>query len=561
MDKRSRTFPAWKGVLPHALAGLFGALVAVYLAGHAISNPTDASWLVGEFLGEQDRASHYFGWMHFRDDIWRFPLGANPGNGLELGSSIVYSDSIPLLAFSAKLLAGLIDTRFHYFGFWVLCCFVLQGIAGYRLARLASPHWPIALVASAMFVLSPVLIERISRHLTLGGQFLILAALILVFDNSIRKKNLLWIALLAVSTLVHFYFLAMVAALWLGDLIVRFRQGDAPKGLLAEFAGGYIAVFLCAWISGYLMIGQGSASYGYGVFNLNLLAPVASNSFGRIPDIWGEDWQAEGFGYLGLGAILLGGLAIVLFFKHRALLMPLARFYLPVILILVGLWAFAVTNRIGIGPLSLEVPLPLALKGLANFLRSSARMFWPIYYFAIFASIFVVCRAFRPRHAMMILVAAVGIQLIDIWPGMERTRNGFASDASFVPLERTGRIWELAATRYSRMRFLPVGGAGEEWLPLADYAARNSIDTDIAYLARVDRKGFEIARKSSDRLLEDGNFDPDTLYVFDKDRAERIAALPLPDHMLFAEIGKRYVLASGMKECDCAAEDTRSREK
>ena len=36
-------------------------------------------------------------WHFFKNDIWRFPLGSNPNYGDGIGSSIVYSDSIPIL--------------------------------------------------------------------------------------------------------------------------------------------------------------------------------------------------------------------------------------------------------------------------------------------------------------------------------------------------------------------------------------------------------------------------------------------------------------------------------
>ena len=41
---------------------------------------------------------YQLGWHFFKNDIWRFPLGNNPNYGDELGSSIVYTDSIPILA-------------------------------------------------------------------------------------------------------------------------------------------------------------------------------------------------------------------------------------------------------------------------------------------------------------------------------------------------------------------------------------------------------------------------------------------------------------------------------
>ena len=47
--------------------------------------------------GTNDAALHQLGWHFFKNDIWRFPLGNNPNYGDEIGNSIVYTDSIPIL--------------------------------------------------------------------------------------------------------------------------------------------------------------------------------------------------------------------------------------------------------------------------------------------------------------------------------------------------------------------------------------------------------------------------------------------------------------------------------
>ena len=55
----------------------------------------NTKWL---FSGD-DRSAHQLGWHFFKNDVWRFPLGSNPNFGDEIGNSIIYSDSIPILAF------------------------------------------------------------------------------------------------------------------------------------------------------------------------------------------------------------------------------------------------------------------------------------------------------------------------------------------------------------------------------------------------------------------------------------------------------------------------------
>ena len=46
-----------------------------------------------------ESAAEQLAWYFFKNDIWRFPPGINPNYGDELGSSIIFADLIPILAF------------------------------------------------------------------------------------------------------------------------------------------------------------------------------------------------------------------------------------------------------------------------------------------------------------------------------------------------------------------------------------------------------------------------------------------------------------------------------
>ena len=64
-----------------------------YLLGYDNFNFSNQSWLING-----DLAQYQLGWKFYREDVWRFPLGLNPNYGITDSSSIIYSDSIPLLA-------------------------------------------------------------------------------------------------------------------------------------------------------------------------------------------------------------------------------------------------------------------------------------------------------------------------------------------------------------------------------------------------------------------------------------------------------------------------------
>ena len=94
--------------------------------------PSNIGWL----LNKLDPAQHFLGWDFYRNSPWTLPVGLNPRFGLDLSSSIVYSDSIPLLAIPFKVFASFLPSPFQYFGLWVLVCFILQAWACWKLIEL-----------------------------------------------------------------------------------------------------------------------------------------------------------------------------------------------------------------------------------------------------------------------------------------------------------------------------------------------------------------------------------------------------------------------------------------
>ena len=82
----------------------------------------EINWL----LGTGDKSNAQNGWTFFKEDQWRFPLGANPNYGLDVSTSIIFSDSIPLFAFLFKVFKGFLSENFQYFSLWILMCFFLQ---------------------------------------------------------------------------------------------------------------------------------------------------------------------------------------------------------------------------------------------------------------------------------------------------------------------------------------------------------------------------------------------------------------------------------------------------
>ena len=107
-------------------SAMFGALAGVVLF-FLVFDPrlVDPGYWI--WLMEGDPATQYLGWRFFRAEPWHWPPGMIRGYGLEVGSAIVFTDSIPIAAFAAKLLSPFLPEPFQYFGLWALTCFALQG--------------------------------------------------------------------------------------------------------------------------------------------------------------------------------------------------------------------------------------------------------------------------------------------------------------------------------------------------------------------------------------------------------------------------------------------------
>src|SRR5690554_6787498 len=132
---------------------LLGTILFFVLGGLSILAPSNTGWLM---RGPLDPQTNLFGWEYFRETPWlQFPLGANPKYGMEIGSSIIFSDSLPLFALLFKVVDPLLPETFQYFGLWVLICVLLQAIFSYLvLSHFTTSRWLLGL-GTALLLLLP----------------------------------------------------------------------------------------------------------------------------------------------------------------------------------------------------------------------------------------------------------------------------------------------------------------------------------------------------------------------------------------------------------------------
>lgn len=106
---------------------LLGALVFLVLYGVRVLDPVCVDWILNN--PSPDPSQHYLGWVFYRRSGWHLPyLGANYSAIYPYRTSILYTDSIPLLAVVCKLLGGVLPARFQYLGLWGLFCYAMRAV-------------------------------------------------------------------------------------------------------------------------------------------------------------------------------------------------------------------------------------------------------------------------------------------------------------------------------------------------------------------------------------------------------------------------------------------------
>ncbi|MBR0646597.1 DUF6311 domain-containing protein [Plastoroseomonas hellenica] len=519
--------------------------------------PAHDLWL----SGNPDHGMHWLGWLFFRDQPWAWPPSRNPAYGLELSSSIFFSDPIPLLAFAFKALHRVVPIN-QYFGLWVLACFLLQAVLAWQLlGRWIQPAASRAF-GCLLLLFAPFFLWRIGLHLALVGQWVVLAALLIATrPRDARRHAWPWVLLLPAASLIHAYFLAMAATLWAADLFVRAtdRPATVRPARLAVEAIAILALTAAALAFGGFALMPGGIAFGdgFGHYGMDLLGPVLPLpgwSFLLAPRLLPDQSEA-GANFVGLGGLLLLAAATVAVATRPALLGG-ARRHWALGLGLLALLVLSWSNHVSIAGHPLAVlPIPDALRPAFDALRASARFAWPAVYAVVIAAMVLVHRRWHYAISHRILFLAAALQIADTAPGWLSNRMFFAQPQAAWPTALTDPFWDAAGIRYRVLRELPPNGQPDHprWRDVMLLAQRHGMATDMVYLARVDRGAREAARAEARRRVARGDFAPDTLYILQPSVLGAVRASHDPERDLLAEIDGTLVLAPGWRRPFTAA--------
>jgi uncharacterized membrane protein len=535
-----------------------GAFFAVM--GPFALDPQNIAWLASG----DDIAQHYLGSVFYRYGPWSLPLGLNPNFGLEVSSSIVFSDSIPIMAFLLKLLNHLLPEPFQYFGIWVLMCFILQAVFAWLLIGLFSKDVIVKIFGTGLLLFAPPMIYRIGLHTSLASHFLILIALFLILRPSKKNRVFYWCALLGLSSLVAFYLFAMVSVLWFTDLLDKtFKNNSITiKLFLNELALVFVTLLFTFWQAGYFAIPLGSSGeWGFGFFRMNLFSIFNPMGWSQIVDrlyINENSFEYEGFNYFGFGIII--ALFVVLWkigipLKKIVLYIRLRPFLFSGLLLLTLL---SVSHNIGIGPWNISFKIPEVILSIGSVLRASGRLFWPVWYLLVLAIIFGVVRGFPRQTCVAILALAMLIQIIDTsnyWRNLRRQMMTPKALTFASPL--TSHFWNDVPKLYKKVIRRPIEGWPVDWQVFAAYAGSKRMATDSVYQARVNYEKFRPLNEGFEKDIKNSNLDSDALFIVSNHLVLPILAKINSQKYLFARIDNVNVLAPNWNDCkSCSTVDS-----
>ena len=425
------------------LPTLMGISAFLLIYGITPLNVTNDSWIMAGY-DETDIIQHYSGWIAFCNSEWKFPLGMAADMACEDGTYISFTDSIPWVAIIFKTLRNFLPDNFQYFGIYVLICYILQGIAAFNIIFHKSKNILYSSIGAALFIFSPILMERAFRHTALGSQWLILFSILIYIMHRDSPKKIhyagyLLLLLLAIG--IHPYFLPAIAVFLFASTVEDVQR---KKFLSAIFFAIDLAItYFCGCLIGVLGTGVSLSRGRYGFFSLNLNAVMNPTSFGNytwssfikvFPQILGN---YDGFNYLGAGIFagifLLAVLMLISATKKQML--SLLRKNAVILFLLVCCTLFAVTNVVSFNDKILfEFPLPGWLAYLCGIFRASARIFYPVYY-SIFTimilGLWTLRKKLSEKRICLILGLILGIQIFDIHTCILEKHENMQANATY----------------------------------------------------------------------------------------------------------------------------------
>ena len=469
------------------------------------------------------------GYWAFVQDDWTLPLFSVRKLGIPHGTNIIFTDSIPCVALLGRLVFRATGHLVNLYGAWTALCVALLPASLTALCYTLGARSIAAALAATLIGLSMPPFWFRWGHLSLMAHFEFVLALLLYFSTRQKMHPGRFLAaacaLMLLSLWTHSYIFLMVSGVITATIGQRWSDGHirlrGAAGLLAAIA--VVAIGGVA-LSGHLS-GSGSLSgEGFGYYSMDVLSPVIPQMSGllalaRDRLFVGAGGQYEGYNYLGAGALLLFAI-MAMTYARRGEMATAWRRTAWLIGLLAVYFLLAVSNEVYIGGVKVvSLPLPRALMGLLEIVRSSGRFFWPVLYMLVAAAI-ARCATRRPPEAVVLLLAASALQWVDVAPLRLAMAQSIAAKPS-PPLALDA--WGPLIADHKAVIVLPSFAClveGDDWnkaaaVELQLLAAKGGVGINSVYAGRywkdcqAERANIRLAPVEEDKLLVYLNEFPD----------------------------------------------------
>jgi hypothetical protein len=549
--KRQTNLNKYKNIKINILFFLISLILTIILLKNNI-NPLNTEWL----YNGSDLAAQQIGWYFFKNDYWRFPLGLNPNYGIDIGNTIIYSDSIPILAIVFKFLSKTLQINtsinFQYFSFWYYLCFYLQLYFSYKIFNYLIKNSIISFIGSLLILFSPVYLFRISHHGSLVSHWILLACIyLLIVDHKLLRK-ISWLFLIIISSLIHLYFTFIIMIFYLIFLLNKFYlSGKIIFNDLIFFFIIIISLYVTMYVTGYFEIRyfDGIAS-GYGQYKLNLLSafdPGSNfNTWSYImPDIKLSTLEeAEGFNYFGLGSLIIIILSLIIFISNKSKFIYFKKNYIFIICSFF-FTLIALSNKISFGNVEiLNIELnKYILAGLSIF-RASGRFFWPVYYLILIFSLVFLCKNISQKKYILLISTCLIIQIIDISGAIKN----YSKTINKVVVSENKNLNNL----FGINKYL-ISTSNSNYNPnfskISYLSEKFKIKkTNVINLARVNRKVLAETRYEIYKNFYSKKIDNNTIYVVESFSHLRNLQSIFKDELYFYKIDNIWLMTSIKEE-------------
>ncbi|MCR4907865.1 MAG: DUF6311 domain-containing protein [Lachnospiraceae bacterium] len=508
---------------------VLGAVLFFAIYGFRVFNPAENSWIFN--VSDPDIRQHYLGWCHYRNAPWSFPFCIVDSLSYPYPVSCLWTDSIPLFAVIFKLFAPILPETFQYLGLYGCLSMALTGGTAALLLKRVTEGYAgeqfIPLLGVFPFVLSFPLFQRMFYHTSLTAHYFILLSLLFWLDKaesrSLKTLCLRWGLLSLVVILIHPYLWAMVSLIAVFSLIEDCyvnRIWYRPAAVCACLAG---TAFLGLFAEG-AFYGHVSASYGTGGYESNLNTLFNPLGLGRIYSALPLETptQYEGYGYLGLGMLILTGLSAVLLIfalKKRGTLRGLFRTRPKAVLFAFAALFFfvlACIPHIALGAVKLvHLPLPGLLGKIIGIFRSTGRFIWVSVYILITGAFAVLSRKGKEALVVPAVLICVLIQLFDISGAVGERFKFFHSEFREIPTDFDDPKLMAVMDRYRHFIF-----TYDDLLFTMDtayFAYLNRMTLNKFYYARNNDEDVKAELTRSMDAVREGHPAKDVIYLFNEE--------------------------------------------